>query len=157
MKHIHQFDHHLYHKTLERQIGGGLPVFTGYRQRGAGLGSIFGLIGKYILPVFRQHILPHAKSAILNTVKDVVEGKTLKDSMLDQGGALIQNVGKSITTKRSEPQTGSGLSVRKRPASNVSSSVTFSHSSSKQPKKKAKKDKSHSVSKRDIFDQNVAD
>ena len=34
MKHIHQFDHGLYHEALERQIGGSLPVFTGYRQRG---------------------------------------------------------------------------------------------------------------------------
>jgi len=158
MKHVHQFDHRLYHKALERQIGGSLPVFTGYRQRGAGLGSIFGLIGRYILPIIQEHVFPHAKSALVNTVKDVIKGTPLKQAVLRQGGDMLQKIATSVDSKR---QTGSGLTVKKRPAGNSETSVTHKHPLSQQasfnpPRKKAKKSKkrrkSNILSKRDIWD-----
>ena len=123
MKHVHQFDHQLYHKVLEGEIGRGLPVFTGYRQRGAGLGSIFGLIGRYVLPIIKEHIFPHAKTALINTVQDVMKGTPLKQAVLRQGGDMIQKVATSIEKR----QTGSGLNVRKRPAPNRKTTVTHKH------------------------------
>lgn len=158
MKQVHQFDHHLYHKALERQIGGSLPVFTGYRQRGAGLGSMLGLIGRYILPIIKEHIFPHAKTALMNTVKDVIHGVPVKDAILRQGGDMLQKVATSVENKR---QSGKGLAVKKRPAGNSETSVTHKHPPSQQasfntPRKKAKKSKkrktSNILSKRDIWD-----
>lgn len=155
MKHVHQFDHQLYHKALERQIGGSLPVFTGYRQRGAGLGSIFGLIGRYILPIIQEHVFPHAKTALMNTVKDVVQGVPVKQAILKQGGDMIQKVATSLNKR----QAGSGLAVRKRPVPNKNTSVSCKRSQSQQalfPHKKIKKSKkrkkSKILSKRDIWD-----
>jgi hypothetical protein len=148
MKHVHQFDHQLYHKVLEGQIGRGLPVFTGYRQRGAGLGSIFGLIGRYVLPIIKEHIFPHAKTALINTVQDVMKGAPLKQAVLRQGGDMIQKVATSIEKR----QTGRGLSIRKRPPSERKTSVTPEHSASKQVRKSKKRKQLKILSKRDIFD-----
>jgi hypothetical protein len=151
MKHVHQFDHRLYHKALEGQIGRGLPVFTGYRQRGAGLGSIIGLIGRYVLPIIQEHVLPHAKTALVNTVKDIIKGAPVKEALLRQGGDMLQKVATGLEKR----QTGSGLKIKKRPAPSKETSVAHVHSPSKQSKKSTrpkKTKKSRVVSKRDIWD-----
>lgn len=147
MKHVHEFDHNLYHKVLERQIGSGLPVFTGYRQRGAGLGSIFGLIGRYVLPIIKDYVMPHAKTALVNTVSDVVKGTPLKQAVLKQGGDMLRNVASDLAKR----QTGSGLRIKKRPAVQPATSVTLKLSPNKLVKR-SKKRKKTILSKRDIWD-----
>lgn len=110
MKSIHIFDHHHYHHTLQDQIGHGIPVYTGYRQRGGGLGSIFGFIKKYAIPVISKYILPHAKSALINTVSDVSQGQSIKSALKNNAMSMVKNVSKGIV----QPQSGAGLHGIKR-------------------------------------------
>jgi len=120
MKRIHIFDHEAYHKTLKHQIGSGLPVFAGYRQQGGGLGSIVGLIGRYVLPLFAKHVIPHAKSAVFNTLSDVAKGKTIGDALHANSTSLLKNVGDSLLDR----QTGRGLETLNTVDSENISSVT---------------------------------
>jgi len=103
MKRIHIFDHGAYHQSLIHQVGNGLPVFAGYRQHGAGLGNILGIIGRYVLLLFARHVIPHAKSAIPNTISDVVKGKSLGEAFQANGSSMLRNLGSSLL------QTGEGL------------------------------------------------
>jgi hypothetical protein len=134
MKKIHIFDHDAYHQVLHHQIGNGIPVFAGYRQQGAGLGNIFGLIGRYILPLFAKHVLPHAKSAVLNTISDITKGKSLGDAMQTNSTSLLKNVGSSILR-----QTGQGLSSTNSVETRDLSSVVGEPSSMACHKKKRKR------------------
>jgi hypothetical protein len=166
MKKVHIFDHHHYHHTLEGQIGNGIPVFTGYRQRGRGLGSIFGLIGKYAIPFLSKYVFPHATSALVNTVSDVSKGNSFKSALRSNAIAMAKNVGKSIIS----PQSGSGLrglkrtactsfdsfdsGMRKRVKSNKpkkTSLKTVKKNNLKKNKRKTKKRSTKVKSKRDIF------
>jgi len=107
MKKIHIFDHDAYHSVLQQQIGNGIPVFAGYRQQGAGLGNLLGLIGRYVIPLFKNHVLPQAKTSVLNAISDVAKGKSITDAVQDHGSAMIKNVGTSLLNH----QSGRGLST----------------------------------------------
>ena len=159
---VHVFNHQHYYHTLESQIGHGIPVFTGYRQKGGGLGSILGFIGKYAIPLLTKYVLPHARTALINTVSDVSNGQPIKNALKTHGVGMLKNVGKAILNE----QTGSGLNRNKRkkdigfdavvcspPTKLKRSSVS---SAKRQPSKQIKKKKSSNkkpklISKRDIF------
>lgn len=157
MKSIHIFNHHHYHHTLHEQIGHGIPVYTGYRQRGGGLGSIFGFIKKYAIPVISKYILPHAKSALINTVSDVSQGQSIKSALKNNAMSLVKNVSKGIV----QPQSGAGLRGIKRVGEETDHSVhnkksknlkVVHHHISKNSSKIKKRKKGNKItSKRDIF------
>jgi hypothetical protein len=108
MKNIHVFNHHHYHDTLHDQIGKGIPVFSGFRQKGGGLGSILGLIGRYGIPLLQKYILPHAASAAMSTISDLTQGKPLKETLKSNTVGLLRNVARGLRS----PQRGSGLNKR---------------------------------------------
>lgn len=157
MKNIHIFNHHHYHETLNEQIGKGIPVFVGSRQKGGGLGSILGLIGRYVIPLLQKYVFPHAKNAIVNTVSDLAQGKPLSQTLKNQTLGMLKNVGTSLT----KPQKGSGLKDskikrigtfecgmgKKRKQTKAKKNIK------KKPKLSTKKPKSKTkpLSKRDIF------
>lgn len=166
MKHVHVFHHEHYHRVLENQIGKGIPVFRGYRQKGGGLGSILGFIGRYGLPLITKYILPHAAPAIMSTVSDITNGQSIKTALKSNAIKMATKFGKSIL----KPQAGAGLGSRKRKAllgatSEECKVLHESHHSSNPKKSKASSVKSGNkrktptapkkrrsiFSKRDIF------
>ena len=105
------------------------------RQRGEGLGSIFGALARRLMPFVRNHILPAAqkyiipaaKQGITNLVSDVIEGKNVKSSVVDRGRQVFNDIGKSITS-----QTGSGrkrkcCSSKKPVKRQANSFLSYSH------------------------------
>lgn len=119
MKRLHIFDHSEYHKALHEQIGNGIPVFNGYRQKGGGLGGILGYIGRYALPLLNKYILPHAKNALINTISDVTSGVPLKSSIKSNATSLLNNVGNHIAGR----QAGGNMVRTKRVKSSSISSL----------------------------------
>jgi|GEM_PF-5556485 len=119
MKHKYVFNHDHYYHTLKQQIGSGIPVFHGVRQRGGGLGSVLGSIAKYAIPLVKQYIIPHAKNAILSTVADVTLGRhSLKESLKNNSVGFLKNVGNGVVNKLNSEQSGRGL-IRKRKQSST--------------------------------------
>jgi len=166
MKHIHVFDHSEYHRALEHQIGSGIPVFNGYRQKGGGLGAILGMIGKYAIPLFKKYVLPHAADALRNTASDISSGASVKDAFKNNALSLAKNVGKEVIkrqsgggmgcTKRIKTATVSAL--LKKPSTKQKRKVTKRKSNIKQKRKtplkkrKIQKRKTRPKSRRDIFE-----
>lgn len=101
MKHVHIFDHEEYHKTLKGQVGHGLPVFVGYRQKGAGLGNILGFIRRYAIPLISKYVLPHAESSLRGVANDIVSGKPISDALKTNALTMVKNVGKSVLKNQS--------------------------------------------------------
>jgi hypothetical protein len=141
MKHIHVFDHSEYHRALEHQIGSGIPVFNGYRQKGGGLGAILGMIGKYAIPLFKKYVLPHAADALRNTGKEVIKRQS--------GGGMG-------CTKRIRTTTVSSL--LKKPATKKKRRVIKRKTNIKRKRKtpvtkrKIQRRKTKPKSRRDIFE-----
>jgi hypothetical protein len=75
------------------------------RQRGSGFGSFFKSIGRFLLPLVRRHVLPHALSTAKNVMGDVLEGKNVGESLKEHGLEGIKEVGRSLL----DSQSGSGL------------------------------------------------
>ncbi len=90
------------------------------RQRGAGLGSIFGSIARrlipfarnFLLPAAKKYVLPHATEAVKNIADDIFSGKNVKQSLKEHGKTAIKGIGSNILS-----QSGSGRK-RKRSTSN---------------------------------------
>jgi len=141
MKRIHIFDHNAYHSVLHHQIGNGIPVFAGYRQQGAGLGNILGLIGRYVLPLFAKHVLPHAKTAVLNTISDITKGKSLGDAMHANTSSLLQNVGSSLLNRQSGEGLPSTNTIETREISSLFDEPLSMACHKKTPKAKSKRRK----------------
>ena len=99
------------------------------RQRGHGIGGIFGSIIRRILPFLSKHVVPFAKTALKNVAVDVLDGnRNLTDSLSEHGVSALKGVGQSILS-----QSGSGIR-RKRKQSKKKSP----HKSPKQRKTKKK-------------------
>lgn len=81
------------------------------RQRGSGLGSIFGSIARrlipfarnFLLPAAQKYVLPHAKQAVKNIADDILSGKNVKQSLKEHGKTAIKGIGDKILS-----QSGSG-------------------------------------------------
>jgi hypothetical protein len=110
MRQKHIFHHDHYYHTLKGQIGEGIPVFHGVRQRGGGLGSVLGGIARYALPLLMKYVFPHARDAAIRTVSDVTtNGASLKSSLKKNGIGFIKNVGVSILKNTIASQSGQGI------------------------------------------------
>lgn len=115
MRQKYIFHHDHYYHTLKDQIGNGIPVFHGVRQRGGGIGSVLGGIAKYALPLLMKWVMPHAKKAALSTVADVAKGgKSLKSSLKRNGLALLKDVGTDVLNSVRNKQIGKGLGSRQK-------------------------------------------
>jgi len=92
-----------------------MPVFVGSRhQRGHGLGSVLGgIFRRFVIPLFKNHGKALARDALrtgVNVVEDVLDGRTLKDSIkrhVPEGikrsaQSLIRQFGSGVRRKRSQ-------------------------------------------------------
>ena len=102
------------------QIGGSaIPLneqiyYSGLRrQRGAGaLTSFFSSLARKLLPLSKQYVLPHVKTAARQVIGDELQGENLKDSVKKHGKVALKSMGNEILT-----QSGKGRyrrRVRKR-------------------------------------------
>jgi len=113
MKSKYIFHHDNYYHTLKSQVGNGIPVFHGVRQRGGGIGSVLGGIAKYALPLIAKYVLPHAKSAVADTFSDLTKnGLSVKQALKSNGLQFLKNVGSGVVSSVLSKQSGNGL-VRK--------------------------------------------
>jgi hypothetical protein len=99
---------------------GGQPFFQANlrRQRGNGIGGIFGSIGRFLLPLVKKYILPRAATAARNVAKDVFAGQNVGQSLRTHGLGGLQSAGREFISDLAQgnlPQSGSGRG-RKRPA-----------------------------------------
>jgi hypothetical protein len=155
MKSVHVFNHDAYFNSLKAQINGKNNMIN---QRGGGLGSTLGMIGRYTIPILQTHVLPYAKKAAVNTANAILSGKNVKQTLSEQSREFLKNVGNDIVDTLKE--SGSGIASRKRKASLIYHPVDLLPSKPKQvrpnkalkhrkkPKQKATK---KLLSKADIF------
>jgi hypothetical protein len=157
MKQRYIFHHDHYYHTLKRQIGEGVPVFHGVRQRGGGLGSVLGSIAKYAIPLIQRYIIPHAKTAAFSTFTDLASGShSIKQALKKNSLGFLKNVGQDIAkTANSSGQTGSGLSRKRKRGK--SQTTGKKRKTTKKPrkipktKKRKSKAKKQARSRLDIF------
>lgn len=138
MKQKYIFQNDDYFNTFKEQIGSGIPVFHGVSQRGSGLGLIFATKAKYAIPLVKKYLLPHAKSAALNTISEVASGKSFKQSKKNQGLGFLKNVGKDILLNSTQIQSGKGIHLRHKNRNPVKKSTTVTKTCKKNAKKKLK-------------------
>ena len=129
--HPYKCDSKAYENYFNAQAGRGLPVFIG-GQRGRGLGSILGGIGRSLVPLLKsggRALLKQGARSGLRVVNDVLSGRDLKSSLRHRGkqagkrlldrainsGVLVGGVTKPTPPgepfrKRIKPTTSSRLS-----------------------------------------------
>src|SRR5665811_2112916 len=56
---------------------------------------------------FTRYVLPHAKSAVINTISDVARGKSLGGAVQEHSAAMLENVGNSFLKRQSGKGFGS--------------------------------------------------
>jgi len=89
--------------------GGGFDdgrlYFSGVRrQRGSGLGGIFGTVARHLIPFFKRFILPHAASAVSSIASDIaLKKQPLSASIKEHGKQALKRAGSDILN-----QSGSG-------------------------------------------------
>jgi hypothetical protein len=103
------------------------------RQRGAGIGSFFKSVGRFLLPLVQKHVLPHAVSTVRNVMNDVIEGKNVGQAIKQHGLEGIKDVGKSIIGT----QSGSGSRKRKRIKRTTGTSLGIAKKRNKRQKLKS--------------------
>ncbi len=83
----------------------GQVYFSGVRrQKGAGLGGVFGAIARRLLPFAKQFILPHAKTALQGLASDLTDpNTTFKESLKKHGVSALKHIGRDVLN-----QTGRG-------------------------------------------------
>ena len=107
--------------TFNSQYGGSLlpttnPEFLFYRanlrrQKGYGLGGLFGTLARYVIPFAKNILWPHAKRALRDIAVDVVDDRVpFKQAIKSRSIGALKSVGRDIMN-----QTGRGRGrVRKR-------------------------------------------
>lgn len=160
MRQKYTFHHDHYYNTLREQVGQGIPVFHGLRQRGGGLGSVLGGFAKYALPLLVKYIMPHAKEAVLKSVGEIAGGShSVKSSLKRNGIGFLKNVGEglldSLTT--SSKQIGKGIRKRTYTQANLSKKTKKTTAKKKKTAKKitkkvTPKKKKKTTTKRSRFD-----
>jgi hypothetical protein len=111
----------LYDPRKQQSGGGEFYRANVLRQRGAGFGSFLKGVGRFLLPLVRKHVLPHAASAARNVMGDIIEGKNVGQALKQHGIEGIKEVGKSIMGA----QSGSG--IRRKRTSSSSRLVPVKH------------------------------
>ena len=143
-------DMELFFRKLPVQYGGAATMdrpmfFAGVRrQRGAGIGGIFGTLARRLLPFAKKYILPHALEAVKNVASDLSEGKNFKQSLKQNGIGALKSAGNQILN-----QSGSGFR-RKKTKSKSTGRVGKKGKKSRvrKQKKKAKKPKRSKTNRR---------
>ena len=83
------------------------------RQKGSGIGAIFGAIGRYLLPFFKQvapKVLPHAAAAAKNIFMDTLDNKqSVRAAIKEHGKTALRGIGRDLLD-----QSGSGRRRRRR-------------------------------------------
>ena len=112
-----------YQEYYDNQVGGRLPVFTGYsNQKGHGLGGIFRKLTSFILPLLKTHALPLLKrggqvigteviKTASNIANDTISGKNFEKSAKENIQDAVNNLAEKA---HSALQKGSGHKNRKR-------------------------------------------
>jgi len=93
------------HYTQYGGFSDGRVYFSGVRrQRGAGLGGIFGAVARHLVPFFKKFIIPHAATAVGAIASDIASKKqSLSSSLKEHGKQALKRVGTQIIS-----QSGSG-------------------------------------------------
>jgi len=162
MKVLHTFDHNLYHDCLKCQIH---QNYNTNNQRGGGLGSVRGFMGRYIVPVIQKRVVPHIKTAAIGVAKDILKGENVKNSIKNNSISFMKNVRDDVT--KSLLQQGNGIDRIKQtkrkvlhpvvvhPLKTLDRKILVPKKTTKQTKSsttgKTKKKEILSLSKRDIF------
>ena len=91
----------------------GRIYFAGIRrQKGAGLGGIFGAVGRHLLPFIKKFILPRAASAVASVASDFASRKQpLSESIKEHGKHALKRAGTDILN-----QSGSGKRRKRKTA-----------------------------------------
>ncbi|CAL8140266.1 unnamed protein product [Orchesella dallaii] len=119
---MYQVDINQLARLYSPQSGRGLDDLQFYkssyrRQRGNGLGGIFGSIAKRLIPfaknilwpAAKKYVLPHAQEAVKNIAGDIISGRNVKESIKERGSSAIKGIGDQIMT-----QSGSGRSRKRK-------------------------------------------
>jgi len=158
---VHVFDHNEYHKAISEQMGMGMPVFSGIRQKGGGLGSVLGFLGRYAIPIISKYILPHAKTALLDTIDEIGRNPSeMQQTLKANGKKFVTNVSKEFVTN--VLQKGKGIKRKQSPRKSSMGHFDCQEPPEKQSKKTSTKTKSklsvkktkpvkRSLTKLDIF------
>jgi len=126
------------------------------RQKGYGLGGIFGTIARHVLPFAKKYILPHAKKAVSDIAVDVFQNnRPIKESVKHRSFGALKSIGKHVLTGQS------GQGRRRKPRKNKTKQ-SKNKASNKKPKKntkrkqkktqKKKSPKNNQLTFRSIFD-----
>jgi len=126
--------------------GGGLAYYrpSVLRQRGSGLGGVFGSVLRsllpfarnFLIPAAKKYVLPHAEEAIGNIAGDIFNGRVnIRDSIKSNGVAALKKIGRGVLD-----QSGCG-----RPRKRKHSSKNHRHKKPKisKPKKKNSRKRKH--------------
>ena len=121
---------------LRGQRGGSLSGFRGARiQRGYGIGSFFKSIARFAIPLVKrgaQAIGRRALQAATDVGRDVLAGKSVKQSVKDRGVAAVKDIARQ-GVKQLSNQSGGGRK-RKAPIKANASSKSTSRSQTKRRK-----------------------
>ena len=88
-----------YTPILTAQGQGDVNIFRRYRpgqSRGSGIWSILSQFGKRALPLLKKYVLPSAMEFGKNVASDVIEGRSIKESLRNRGKSSLKNIGKTI-------------------------------------------------------------
>ncbi|CAL8133786.1 unnamed protein product [Orchesella dallaii] len=125
-------------------------------QRGAGIGNAFSIVRKYTVPVVRRYILPHVKTAAINTALDLAGGTPIRTVLKKSTTNLIKDIKSDVIN--SLQQRGKGITRKKHPRQRVIKPVkkrvrVTIGKKKRKPKARPKKSlkKKRSKSKLDIF------
>lgn len=153
----------LYEDFYCNQAGHGMPVFIGggRNQRGRGLGSFFGGLGRMILPMLKtggKALLREGVGTGLQLAQDALAGRNLSESFKEHGKAAGQRLLQGAVSHIIGNQSGSGLRRPAPPGEPAAKRIKTvvrtkgSHSSHNQKKKK-KQTRKRSQAKKysDIF------
>lgn len=119
------FDHEAYHATLRSLADNSYQVRS--FQRGGGIGGVCRKLLRFLIPIIRDHVLPHVQTIASNVASDVMNhNSSIKEAVIKQTkqlaarlrGGTVQNinqVGGGITRCIKKPKLRPLIAKRKKP------------------------------------------
>lgn len=104
----------------QNQAGSGFspsPYFRGGRQAGSGIGSIFRSIGRVVLPLVSKGAKAIGRQALstgIQIAKDVVGGKSLKESAIRRGKQAGKSLIKQATSRKRKAPVSTTTNIKRR-------------------------------------------
>ena len=109
MKAKYVFDHEAYHATLRSLAENRYKVHS--FQRGGGFGSVCKRLIRFIIPILREHVLPHVQSIAASVAADVIHNNSsIKDAVIKQTKQLASKLRGG--TVQNLVQAGGGITRR---------------------------------------------